>query len=108
MPAPIHIFVVYNANQTIPKLVETIKTSSNKWINDHQFTTQKFDWQKRVWRIYTFQTINNFHIKLNLHEQNKHTFILFYCDKYRICAKETRKNQIAITLLYAWRTLVVY
>jgi hypothetical protein len=46
MPAPIHIFVVYNANQTIPKLVETIKTSSNKWINDHQFTTQKFDWQK--------------------------------------------------------------
>jgi putative transposase len=26
--------------------VETIKTSSNKWINDQQFTAQKFDWQK--------------------------------------------------------------
>jgi putative transposase len=46
MPAPIHIFVGYNANQTITKLVETIKTSSNKWINNQQFTTQKFDWQK--------------------------------------------------------------
>jgi hypothetical protein len=32
MPAPIHIFVGYNVNQTIPKLVETIKTSSNVFL----------------------------------------------------------------------------
>jgi REP element-mobilizing transposase RayT len=30
MPDHIHIYIVYNVNQTIPKLVETIKTSSNK------------------------------------------------------------------------------
>ena len=46
MPAPIHIFVGYNVSQTISKLVETIKTSSNKWVNEQGFTKQKFDWQK--------------------------------------------------------------
>lgn len=36
MPDHIHIFVGYILNQTIPKLVETIKTSSNNWINKIQ------------------------------------------------------------------------
>ena len=26
--------------------METIKTSSNKWVNEQDFTKQKFDWQK--------------------------------------------------------------
>jgi hypothetical protein len=30
MPAAIHIFVGYNVSQSIPKLVETIKTSSSE------------------------------------------------------------------------------
>ena len=46
MPDHIHIFIGYNINQTLPKLVETIKTSSNKYVSDEKFTTHKFDWQK--------------------------------------------------------------
>jgi len=30
----IHIFIGYNLNQTIPDLVENIKTSSNHWIKE--------------------------------------------------------------------------
>ncbi len=33
MPDHIHIFIGYNPNQLIPKLVEDIKTSSNQFIN---------------------------------------------------------------------------
>ncbi len=41
----IHIFIGYNLNQTIPDLVEDIKTSSTNWINDNKFCANKFSWQ---------------------------------------------------------------
>jgi len=46
MPDHIHIFIGYNINQTIPKLVDLIKTSSNHWIKRNQLSKYKFDWQK--------------------------------------------------------------
>lgn len=46
MPDHIHIFIGYNLNQTIPELVEHIKTSSNHWIKNSNFTKYKFYWQK--------------------------------------------------------------
>ena len=46
MPDHIHIFIGYNLNQTIPHLVEKIKTSSNHWITDKNLTRFKFYWQK--------------------------------------------------------------
>ena len=46
MPDHIHIFIGYNLNQTIPKLVENIKTSSNHWIEDKKLSRFKFHWQK--------------------------------------------------------------
>jgi REP element-mobilizing transposase RayT len=46
MPDHIHIFIGYNLNQTIPELVEKIKTSSNHWIKENRLTNYKFNWQK--------------------------------------------------------------
>ena len=46
MPDHIHIFIGYQLNQTIPDLVEEIKTSSNHWIKNKNFTNVKFSWQK--------------------------------------------------------------
>ncbi|MBE0637425.1 MAG: IS200/IS605 family transposase [Bacteroidales bacterium] len=46
MPDHIHIFIGYNLNHLIPKLVEEIKTSSNKWIKENELSNFKFDWQK--------------------------------------------------------------
>jgi REP element-mobilizing transposase RayT len=42
----IHIFIGYNVNYLIPKLVEEIKTSSNKWIKENNLSKFKFDWQQ--------------------------------------------------------------
>jgi REP element-mobilizing transposase RayT len=42
----IHIFIGYNLNHLIPKLVEDIKTSTNSWIKEKRFSNFKFDWQK--------------------------------------------------------------
>jgi REP element-mobilizing transposase RayT len=46
MPDHIHIFIGYHPTQTIPDLVENIKTSSNQWIKDNKLSKFKFDWQK--------------------------------------------------------------
>lgn len=46
MPDHIHIFIGYNVNQLIPDLVEKIKTSSNSWIKEKNFSNYKFEWQK--------------------------------------------------------------
>jgi len=46
MPDHIHIFIGYDVKQTIPKLVEDIKTSSNSWIKTNKLSKFKFDWQK--------------------------------------------------------------
>ncbi|MEN8250567.1 MAG: IS200/IS605 family transposase [Bacteroidota bacterium] len=45
MPDHIHIFIGYNVNQTIPNIVEQIKTSSNHWIQKNKLTRFKFNWQ---------------------------------------------------------------
>ena len=45
MPDHIHIFIGYNLNHSIPKLVEQIKTSSNQWINENRLSYEKFSWQ---------------------------------------------------------------
>lgn len=42
----IHIFIGYNVNHLIPNLVEEIKTSSNKWINQNKLSPYKFEWQQ--------------------------------------------------------------
>ena len=41
----IHIFIGYNVNQLLPKFVEEIKTSSNKWIKENKLSPYKFEWQ---------------------------------------------------------------
>ncbi len=46
MPDHLHIFIGYNLNQTIPDLVEDIKTSSNQWIKRERLSYNKFSWQK--------------------------------------------------------------
>lgn len=42
----IHIFIGYNPAHLLPNLVEEIKTSSNKYINDNHLTPFKFAWQE--------------------------------------------------------------
>ena len=46
MPDHIHIFIGYNLNETIPVLVEDIKTSSNNWIKQKRLSKFKFEWQR--------------------------------------------------------------
>lgn len=45
MPQHIHILIGYNVNELIPKLVEEIKTSTNKWVKEKKLSPFRFEWQ---------------------------------------------------------------
>ncbi len=45
MPDHVHIFIGYKPTQTIPDLVETIKTDSDIFIKKNRFCKFKFQWQ---------------------------------------------------------------
>jgi len=41
----LHIAIGYKPNQLIPDLLQDIKASSSKWINEKRFIKGKFNWQ---------------------------------------------------------------
>ena len=42
----IHIFVGYKPHQLIPELMQDVKGSSSKWINEKKIVKGKFSWQE--------------------------------------------------------------
>ena len=72
MPDHIHIFIGYDLNQTIPKLVELIKTSSNHWITKNNFTKFKFYWQTGYGAFSHSHSQINDVAKYVLNQQNHH------------------------------------
>jgi len=42
----IHIFTGYKLHQLIPELMQDVKGSSSKWINEKKFVKGKFSWQE--------------------------------------------------------------
>ena len=45
MPDHIHILVGFHTTQSIANLIRDIKANSSKWINENNFTNEKFEWQ---------------------------------------------------------------
>jgi putative transposase len=46
MPDHIHILFGLRPSQSIADLMQDVKGSSSKWINDHKFVQGKFSWQE--------------------------------------------------------------
>jgi len=46
MPNHVHIFVGYKPHQLVPDLMQDVKGSSSKWINEQGYLPGKFKWQE--------------------------------------------------------------
>lgn len=46
MPDHIHIFIGMRPTQSISDLMQDVKGSSSKWINERKFLNRKFEWQE--------------------------------------------------------------
>lgn len=41
----VHVFLIITPSTSISKIVQMIKSSSSKWINDNNLTKNRFEWQ---------------------------------------------------------------
>lgn len=46
MPDHVHLFVGLKPHQSISELMQDVKGSSSKWINEKKFLKSKFEWQE--------------------------------------------------------------
>lgn len=46
MPDHIHILIGLRPDEGLSELIQKVKASSSKWINDEKLTTRKFSWQQ--------------------------------------------------------------
>lgn len=68
----IHIFIGYNVNQLLPKLVQEIKTSSNSWIKTNWLSNFHFEWQKGYGAFSHSNSQINTVVKYILNQENHH------------------------------------
>lgn len=90
MPDHIHIFIGYNVNHLIPKLVEEIKTSSNAWIKKNRLSRFRFEWQKGYGAFSHSQSQINQVVKYILNQEDHHRKNNFRTEYLEIL----RKNDI--------------
>lgn len=46
MPDHVHILLGLRPNQALSELIQNVKASSSKWINENRFCSSKFAWQE--------------------------------------------------------------
>jgi REP element-mobilizing transposase RayT len=71
MPDHVHILIGYNTNHLIPTLVEEIKTSTNKWINEKRLCAFKFEWQNG-YGAFTYSCLEIDSVIKYIHSQLEH------------------------------------
>ncbi|MEO0046979.1 MAG: hypothetical protein RL705_2170 [Bacteroidota bacterium] len=74
MPDHIHIFVGMRPSQSLSDLLQDIKGSSSKWINEKKFLKVKFEWQEGYGAFsYSKSQVNNVINYIKNQEQHHET-----------------------------------
>jgi len=77
----LHIFIGYNIKQLLPHLIQDVKGSSSKWINEMHLVSGKFSWQESYGAFsYSHSQIDRVIRYINNQEQH-HKIQSFY-DEY--------------------------
>jgi REP element-mobilizing transposase RayT len=74
MPDHIHILVGMRPTQSISDLMQDVKASSSKWINEKQLAQERFEWQEGYGAFsYSKSKLNNVIAYINNQEQHHKT-----------------------------------
>jgi putative transposase len=78
IPNHLHVFIDYKPHQLIPDLLQDIKGSSSKWINQQGFVKAKFRWQAGYGAFsYSHSQIDNV-VKYIINQKEHHRVNTFY------------------------------
>lgn len=82
MPDHIHIFLGMRPNQSLSDLMQDIKGSSSKWINDKKFIKQRFEWQQG-YGAFSYSRSQMHHVIAYIENQEKHHEKENFISKYK-------------------------
>ena len=83
----VHIFIGYKLHQLIPKLMQDVKGSSSKWINEKKFVRGKFSWQEGYGAFsYSHSQID--HVVRYINNQEKHHKKRTFREEYILLLKK--------------------
>jgi len=82
----IHILVGFRPHQSLSELMQDIKGSSSKWINEKKFTSRKFEWQQGYGAFsYSHSHLNN--VINYIKNQERHHRKITFVEEYRAFLK---------------------
>lgn len=73
----VHVFFELPTNITIAKVLQEIKSSSSKWINEQQFFSGKFQWQKGFGAFSNSRSQRNRVIQYIMNQEDHHSKTTF-------------------------------
>ena len=82
MPDHIHIFLGMRPSQSLSNLMQDIKASSSKWINEKKLTTKKFSWQAG-YGAFSYSKSQLFRVASYIDNQEHHHKIKSMLTEYR-------------------------
>ena len=83
----VHIFTGYKLHQLIPELMQDVKGSSSKWINDKKFVKGKFSWQQGYGAFsYSYSQIDQ--VVKYINNQEKHHRKQTFREAYELLLKK--------------------
>jgi len=83
----VHIIIGYKLHQLIPKLMQDVKGSSSKWINEKKFVRGKFSWQEGYGAFsYSHSQID--HVVRYINNQEKHHNKRTFREEYILLLKK--------------------
>lgn len=98
MPDHIHIFIGYDLNQTIPKLVDAVKACSSGWIKSKNLSPFRFEWQKGYGAFTHSHSQIDAVVKYIMNQERHHQKQSFREEYLEIL----RKNEIAFANQYVF------
>jgi REP element-mobilizing transposase RayT len=102
MPDHIHILVGFHTTQSIADLMRDIKANSSKWINENNFTKEKFEWQTG-YGAFSYSKSHVQNVINYINNQKQHHTKQSFLDEYKAFLK---KFEIEHNIEYSFKELL--
>lgn len=83
----VHCFVSLKPVVSVSELMKTVKAKSSKYINDHQLTKERFEWQEG-YGVFSYSQTHNDNVYHYIKNQEEHHKKQFFKDEYVGLLKE--------------------
>ena len=83
----VHLLIGFKPHQSLSELMQDVKGSSSKWINERKLTRSKFNWQEG-YGAFSYSNSDLPNVIRYIQNQEEHHRKIVFKDEYRLYLKE--------------------